>query len=98
MSLRDDTFFLYLRWYESTPINVARTRLTVNWLTDGRMFAVGGDTSVNNPSDTVEMLHWPWNSDKPTESGWIVLASLLTPRLQHGAAFVSGKLVVAGGD
>ncbi len=91
-------FLLYLRWHESTPMNVARMRLTVDWLTDGRMFAIGGDTTINNPSNTVEVLHWPWNSDKPTEPGWISLAPLLTPRLKHGSAFVSGKLVVAGGD
>ncbi len=62
------------------------------------MFAVGGVTNVHDPSDAVEMLNWPWDSDEPTKSGWISLKPLLNPRRYHAAAFISGKLVVAGGD
>ncbi len=91
-------FKLHFRWRESTPMNVARFGLTVNWLPDGCMLAVGGAIGKRGLSDTVELLHWPWNSEKPTQSGWICLAPLLKPRSAHGAAFVSGKLVVAGGD
>ncbi len=78
-------------------MNVARLALTVNWLADGRVFAVGGQAS-HNPLGSVELLHWPWNSDEPTEPGWISLKPLLIPRCHHGAAFIAGKLVVAGGD
>ncbi len=39
-----------------------------------------------------------WDSDKPTKAGWISLKPRLIPRWHHGAAFVSGKLFVAGGD
>ncbi len=77
---------------------MARQALTVNWLADGRIFAVGGITGPDDPSDAVEMLHWPWNIDEPMKPGWISLKPLLNPRCHHGAAFVSGKLVVAGGD
>ncbi len=91
-------FALLLRWHESKPLNVSRLALTVNWLPDGRILAVGGGTNVNDPCDAVEMLRWPWDSDEPTKAGWISVKPLLSPRLYHGAAFVSGKLVVAGGD
>ncbi len=72
--------------------------MTVNWLADGRMFAVGGQDRKDNPLGAVEMLHWPWNADEPAEPGWISRKPLLIPRDYHGAAFVSRKLVVAGGD
>ncbi len=72
--------------------------LTVTWLADGRLFAVGGQGSNDDLLDAVEMLHWPWNADEPLEPGWISLKPLLIPRDLHGAAFISGKLVVAGGD
>ncbi len=88
----------FLRWHESKPLNVSRLALTVNWLPDGRMFAVGGGTNVNDPSDAVEMLRWPWDSDEPTKRRWVSLKPLLIPRCHHGAAFASGKLIVAGGD
>ncbi len=78
----------------STP----RVGLTVNWLPDGRLFAVGGGDNPQDRMHTVEMLHMSWDSDEPTESEWIPLEPLLEPRLSHGAAFISGKLVVAGGD
>ncbi len=63
-----------------------------------RLFAVGGQDKNGCPLGAVEMLHWPWNADEPTEPGWISLKPLLIPRRHHGAAFISGKLVVAGGD
>ncbi len=78
-------------------MNVARRALTLNWLADGRLFAEGGHDS-HNLLGTEELLHWPWNSDEPTERGWISLIPFLIPRYHHGAVFVSGKLVVAGGD
>ncbi len=75
-----------------------RVALTVTWLPDGRIFAVGGGADLQDPTRTVEMLHMSWDSDEPADSEWLPLEPLLEPRLHHGAAFISGKLIVAGGD
>ncbi len=75
-----------------------RYGLTITWLADGRMFAVGGGEIICEPARTVEMLHMPWDLDEPANSEWLTLEPLLEPRLAHGAAFIAGKLIVAGGD
>ncbi len=78
---------MFYMWQEPKPLNVARLALTVNWLADGRLFTVGGNDS-HNPLCTVELLHWPWNSDETTEPGWTSLKPLLIPQYHHGAAFI----------
>ncbi len=72
--------------------------LTVNWLPDGRIFAVGGGAMPREPTRTVEMLHMSWDSDEPAKSEWLTLEPLLQPRFMHGTSFIAGKLIVAGGD
>ncbi len=71
-----------------------RTRFAVAWLSDGRLFAIGGSTRCQGPTATVEMLECV---DAGSERQWSYVAPLPDPRQCHAAAAIGGKVVVAGG-
>ncbi len=75
-----------------------RIHHAVCWVPSGWLFAVGGLAMGEAENRTVEMLEYSWREEKPHQNTkWRFVASLLHPRNHHGVAFISGKLVAAGG-
>ncbi len=75
-------------------MQIGRTRLAVAWLSDGRLFAIGGNTGRQGPTATVEMIEC--TGDRSTGQ-WSYVAPLPNPRQCHAAAVIGGKVVVVGG-
>ncbi len=62
------------------------------------MFAIGGQTGPSQSTQSVEMLTCSIMDAEPTANGtWAFVAPLMKPRQSHSAAFIGGKVVVAGG-
>ncbi len=78
-------------------MNSARECLGLEWVSDGRLFAVGGFGEDLQHTKTVEMLECSWTSDMPSQSTWCYVSPMLEPRAKHGVGFFSGKLFAAGG-
>ncbi len=75
-----------------------RTNFGIVWSNDGRLFAIGGQTGPNKSTHTVEMLSCSSRDTEPLANGnWAFVAPLAKPRQSHAAAFIGGKVVVAGG-
>ncbi len=64
------------------------------WLSDGRLFAIGGNTGCQGTTATAEMIEC---TDDRSIGQWSYVASLPNPRQCHAAAVIGGKVVVAGG-
>ncbi len=79
-------------------MNSARAWLGLEWIPDGRLFAVGGVGEDEQSQRTVEMLECSWSSNTPSRSPWRYVASMLEPRDAHGVGYFGGKLFAAGGD
>ncbi len=69
----------------------------VEWLPDGRLFAVAGVDSPHSPLATVEMLQCPWDTEDPGNSEWRYVAPMHHARSGHAVAYFVGKLIAAGG-
>ncbi len=75
-----------------------RTNFGIVWSNDGRLFAFGGQTGHNMSTQTVEMLSCSNMDAEPSANGpWTFVAPLPKPRQSHAAAWIGGKIVVAGG-
>ncbi len=88
---------MILRWTELSPLNEGRSRLALEWVPDGRLFAVGGFDSTSSLLATVEMLQCPWNTEEPVSCEWQYVAPMHHARGEHGLVYFEGKLIAAGG-
>ncbi len=70
----------------------------MEWLPDGRIFAIGGMGRDKQPTATVEMLECPWSTEEPANGGWRYVAPMNDTRMVHAVAYISGKIIAAGGD
>ncbi len=93
-SLKDYVIF---RWSELSPLKTGRVAFALEWVPDGRLFAVGGQDSPNSPLTTVEMLYCPWDTEDPGNSEWRYVAPMHHARVAHALAYFRGKLIAAGG-
>ncbi len=75
-------------------MQIGRTRFAVAWLSDGRLFAIGGNTGCQGQTASVEMIEC---TDARSAGQWTYVAPLPNPRQCHAAAVIGGKVVVAGG-
>ncbi len=75
-----------------------RACFAVVWTPDGRLFAIGGNISATDQTATVEMLHCSnFDTEAPVNDTWTYVAPLPSARSSHAAAFICGKIIVAGG-
>ncbi len=74
-------------------MQIARARFAVAWLSDGQLFAIGGNTGCQEPTATVEMIQC---TGAGSARQWTYVAPLPNPRQSHAAAVIGGKVVVAG--
>ncbi len=86
------------RWEDFPKMNSPRAWLGLEWVSDGRLYAVGGFDGDQQPTKTVEMLECSWTTETPSRSTWCYVAPKLEPRAKHGVGFFSGKLFAAGGE
>ncbi len=79
-------------------MNTPRCYFGLEWVSNGRLFAVGGNASSRGPTATVEMLECSWVArEGPASTSWRYVAPLLAPRRKHGVCFFAGKLFAVGG-
>ncbi len=78
-------------------MNSPRAWPGLEWVPDGRLFAVGGFGADHLPVKSVEMLECSWTSDAPPTSTWRDVAPMLERRAKHGVGYFAEKLFVAGG-
>ncbi len=78
-------------------MNIPRAWLGLEWVPDGRLFAVGGFGGEHQTTQTVEMLECSWTSDTPCRNTWRYVAPMLEARVAHGVGYFGGKLFAAGG-
>ncbi len=79
-------------------MQAARACFAVVWTPDGRLFAIGGNTTATDQTATVEMLHCSnFDTEAPVNDTWTYVAPLPSARSSHAAAFICGKIIVAGG-
>ncbi len=88
---------LYSRWEDFPKMNSPRAWLGLEWVPDGRLFAVGGFGGEHHATQTVEMLECSWTSDAPCRASWRYVAPMLEARAGHGVGYFGGKLFAAGG-
>ncbi len=80
-------------------MNTPRCLFGLEWIPDGRLFAVGGYGGDREPTASVEMLECSWEArDGPATSKWRYVAPLLGARVKHGVCFFAGKLLAVGGE
>ncbi len=91
------TFYGIFRWAECASLNTGRSAFALEWVTDGRLFAVGGKDGPASLLATVEMLECPWDTEKPVNSEWRYVAPMHHTRVGHATAYFEGKLIAAGG-
>ncbi len=90
--------YFAFRWTELTPLKEGRFALALEWVPDGRLFAVGGMEHTDWPLTTVEMLQCPWDTEEPVNSKWRYVAPMHHARDSHGLVYLEGKLIAAGGQ
>ncbi len=79
-------------------MNTPRYLFGLEWIPDGRLFAVGGNGADRKPTATVEMLECSFvASEGKAKSKWRFVAPLLAPRRVHGVCYCAGKLLAVGG-
>ncbi len=79
-------------------MNTLRTSLGLEWVPDGRLFAVGGFGGEKLlHTRTVEMLECSWTNEAPCRADWRYVAPMLEARVAHGVGYFAGKLFAAGG-
>ncbi len=69
----------------------------LEWVPDGRLFAVGGFDRPSSLLATVEMLQCPWDTEELVECEWRYVAPMHHARGAHGLVYFEGKLIAAGG-
>ncbi len=80
--------------WTNTPNNmtIPRRELTSELLPDGKVLAIGGKTTGNNPVGSCEIYN-------PTTGIWSSVAPMNYPRWgHHSVTLQNGKILVAGGD
>ncbi len=86
------------RWLIFPKMQENRAHFGIVWSNDCRLFSIGGQTGPNKSTQSVEMLSFSGMDAKPLANGtWTFVAPLRKPRQSHAAAFIGGKVVVAGG-
>ncbi len=79
-------------------MNSSRAWLGLEWVPDGRLFAVGGiDGEQHQPTRTVEMLECSWANEAPCRANWRYVSPMLEARVAHGVGYFAEKLFAAGG-
>ncbi len=79
-------------------MNTPRFFFGLEWIPDGRLFAVGGVGDDNEPTATVEMLECSCVAGEGKgASKWRYVAPLLAPRRAHGVCYFAGNLLAVGG-
>ncbi len=79
-------------------MNTPRYLFGLEWVPDGRLFAVGGAGGDRKPTATVEMLECSCMAGEGKgASKWRYVAPLLAPRAKHGVCYFAGKLLAVGG-
>ncbi len=93
------TLFLsfFSRWEDFPKMNSPRAWLGLEWVPDGRLFAVGGIDGKLLPTRSVEMLQYSRTSESPCGTTWRYVARMLESRVGHGVCYFAGKLLAAGG-
>ncbi len=89
--------YVVFRWAECAPLNTGRAAFALEWVPDGRLFAVAGRDGPTSRLATVEMLECPWDTEEPISSKWRYVAPMHHARFGHAAAYFEGKLIAAGG-
>ncbi len=97
ISISQNNFWIF-RWTELSPLNQGRSGLALEWVPDGRLFAVGGFDSPHSPLTTVEMLQCPWDTEDLVDCEWRYVSPMHHARLLHGLVYFEGKLIAAGGQ
>ncbi len=79
-------------------MNENRINFAAVWVPDGRLFAIGGNSGTNCTTEKVEMLSCSnWETEPTASETWSFVAPLPKARQSHAAAYLGGKLIVAGG-
>jgi hypothetical protein len=81
---------LYERWVPTYDMSTGRTAHTATVLDNGNLLIVGGLTQDPSLGATAEMLD-------PSRYGWFPAGSMVSPRRDHTATLVRGKVLVTGG-
>ncbi len=97
LSTRTIWFCPVFRWTELWPLNEGRAILALEWVPDGRLFAVGGVDDNFRPLATVEMLECPWVTEGPVHTKWHYVSPMQRARCAHAVVFFTGKIIAAGG-
>ncbi len=91
-------FCSHSRWEKIPRMKTTRCLFGLEWVPDGRLFAVGGIGGDRAPTATVEMLECSWVArEGPVSTSWRYVAPLLAPRANHGVCYFAGKLLAVGG-
>ncbi len=75
-----------------------RSTFALEWVPDGRLFAVGGFDAPYSALTTVEMLHCPWDTEEPVNSQWQFVEPMNYARACLALAYFEGKIIAAGGE
>ena len=84
-------------WRSAAPMNTARVYHTLTMLADGRVLAVGGESTSDQTQATTGVLSAEvWD---PTSETWSTVASMSAARNYHSTAVLmpDGTVLVAGG-
>ncbi len=88
----------YFSWTELSPLNDARSILALEWVPDGRLFAVGGVGFGQTRLASVEMLECPWDTEESVNSEWQYVEPMHQAKCAHALAYLKGKIIAAGGQ
>jgi len=86
------------RWMAMPSLDRASADCQVVWLTDGRVFAIGGYAGGGEYLNSVEMTIREWSSESAAARIWRNVARMLTARYLFAAVAVHGLILVAGGE
>ncbi len=79
------------------PLNNGRTVFALEWVPNGRLFAVGGCYNTQSLLGSVDMLQCPWDTKGTVNSELHYVASMHHARWAHAVAYFEGKLIASGG-
>lgn len=78
-------------------LELPRQNLSVIWLSNGQVFAIGGSDRVNDTYSIVEMLNREWNFEGESTGVWCQVASMQIARSNFAAVVFHDLTIVAGG-
>ncbi len=88
----------FFSWRRLPTMLQPRACFAIVWTPDGRLFAIGGNTTATDQTATVETLHCSnFDTEEPISTTWMYAAPLPSARASHAAAFICGKIIVMGG-